>query len=273
MSPIAPEVLRNAIARQLGAAPDSLSFFNQGLCHQLWRVSPREGGQFLVKAERPEAQEKEANDLLTEAALLRQLHQSDPNLPIPQVLWVDASVPLFAYPMLPGTRMSEAWPRLHEEQRLALMQSIGRVQARLSQSLNASEAQALGLKDHRQETIEPEELEDLQALLTDARISPAQRSSWQQALEVLAKTEHLAVYAFCHNDSHHDNVLVDQQGRLTGILDFGDADYGDVHRELLRYVLDYPQYAGNAVQAFEQALGIQLSWPRIQALAVLQNIG
>lgn len=246
--------------------------FHKGQCNELWQVLPEEGSACLVKIPRDDAEEQEANDLHTEARLLQFLNTALPHLPLPQVLWVGAQVPLYAYTPLPGQRLSAVWPFLNESARQQLFFELGKCHAQWSKAIDYEQAMALGLADHRLESIAPDESETLRELLESGDLTQAHREAWKAALDLVQSTEHLALHTFCHNDAHHDNILVDQ-GRLSGILDFGDADYGDVHREFVRYVTDYPGHASYVLQGFEQEYSTQLCWSRIQALAVLQGIG
>ncbi|GAA4450963.1 hypothetical protein GCM10023189_12350 [Nibrella saemangeumensis] len=52
------------------------------------------------------------------------------------------------------------------------------------------------------------------------------------------------------------------------MVDFGDADTGDVHREFTRYAQDYPDYAEFILMSYETLSGRKLSRPHIVALAI-----
>lgn len=240
------------------------------MCNDAWYINTGTDA-FVMKMARETREEPEQNDLYTEAALLQQLHLRNPALPVPRVLFAASQPMVYAYHHIPGEWMKTAWPAMTEQERQELCAAIGQLHATLHGLLNEAECSALGLHIDRDATLEAENEDDLARVLADQELPAALRDLAVLCFHTLQASQPAAIYAFCHNDSHHENILV-HEGKLNGLVDFGDADHGDVHRDFGRYALDYPHYFETILRRYEAATGRRLSRKRILSRAFLEAL-
>jgi 4-aminobutyrate aminotransferase-like enzyme/Ser/Thr protein kinase RdoA (MazF antagonist) len=195
---------------------------------QNFRLDDPQGRSFLFKISNP-ADDASVIQFQTEALL--HIARQDPELPVPRVLptlngthWGEVTGPdgrthlvrLFSF--LPGRtpHTTELGPRaLHE---------LGSIVARLGRALRGFFHPASGydiLWDLKQaprlrpllhHVRDPERRAAVERVLDrfDARVAPVLPGLRAQVI---------------HNDTSLDNVLVDERGRITGIVDFGDMTH------------------------------------------------
>ena len=81
------------------------------------------------------------------------------------------------------------------------------------------------------------------------------------AHEVLAKVEQLAGHAqgcvVVHGDFSLGNVIVDEDGRVTGLIDVGQLGVGDPYRDIVIGWRDLGGFGADAQRAFLDALGMK----------------
>lgn len=80
----------------------------------------------------------------------------------------------------------------------------------------------------------------------------------------------------CHLFNEHfppitENILI-RDKEISGIIDFGEAQYGEVTREFSRYIRDYPYYFEHIVSAYEEISGNKISRERLISNALLSGL-
>jgi thiamine kinase-like enzyme len=148
---------------------------------------------------------------------------------------------------------------------------LGKFHAQLGKALTIEEINALQIANNPQAGLEKETEEDVARFLHDTAIPHPYKQLVKRLYEVFNETTSAACLGLCHNDSHHENILLNE-GKLACIIDFGDSCRGDVHSEFARYVQDYPQYAEIIIRNYEQLSGQNLCRERILALTILETV-
>ncbi len=241
--------------------------YGQGMCNNIWLAVTEDDQRFLIKQEREDKSEEEQNNLLREAKLIEKLKQKNGSLPIPDIVFINESPKMYGYTYVAGDTMKNIWNSLSDGEKTKLCESLGRFHADLQETLTEEEIFTLGIANSHS-CFDPEEMEDLERLVSNTSIAQHYRRAVEHIFEVFTSTDHYAFDKLCHNDSHFENILV-HEGKLACVIDFGDADFGDVHREFTRYYQDFPAHLETVLQSYEAASGHTLSRKRIKARSIL----
>ncbi|GAA4409907.1 hypothetical protein GCM10023187_33860 [Nibrella viscosa] len=266
------DTLKSAIEHRLGQKVLSLSQMGQGMCNTIWYADTYDQQTYLVKQERLEKYEEEQNNLVVEGNLLKTLNEKNPLLPIPQIIFVCENPRMYGYRYAPGRMMSEAWADLTEAERTSLCEQLGQFHYELGNTLTEPELIELALLNNKELEINEETDGDLLRFLDHPLIPETYQDLVLTIYHTILDTNAQSIFRFCHNDSHHENILL-VNGQLACVIDFGDADFGDVHREFSRYVLDYPDYYDIIVRTYERLSNTRLSRQRIIALSIMDTLG
>ena len=93
------------------------------------------------------------------------------------------------------------------------------------------------------------------------------------ATKLVCELEDAAPQAFLHRDLHPGNYLLDQdKRRLKAVFDFGDADFGDVHRDFAN-LATRPFLMQATASAWQRYTGITLDPHLMRAQAWLYYLG
>jgi Ser/Thr protein kinase RdoA (MazF antagonist) len=265
------ESLKKTIAENLNKQLISLSLKGQGMCNYAWYAISEDNQKYLIKQEKPEKEENEQNELLVEAGIIRKLNQKSPSLPVPQIVFLTENPRMYCYHYIEGEMMKSAWDFLSAKEKVLLCEDLGRFHAHLGKALTKEEIHELKIANNLQAALEKETEDDVEQFLHDSTIPRHYRQLVQRLYQVFDETKLSACFGLCHNDSHHENILLNE-GKLSGIIDFGDAVFGDVHSEFARYVQDYPPYFEIIVKTYEKLSGTNLCRRRILALTILETV-
>lgn len=263
--------LRVEIEQQLGRKIQRFSLLGKGMCNNAWLVLAEDQQRYVIKEEKAEKQEEEENDLLVEAEIIVKLNEKLPELPIPQVVFINENPKMYGYEYAKGELMKIAWNSLTEGQRNEVCIGLASFHANLINALNMGEIEELQLSVNLSDEEDEDAVEDLKLFQADVELAENYKEMAKLCYEIVQATASQAILGLCHNDSHHENILI-QEGQLSCVIDFGDADFGDIHREFTRYFQDYPGYADLIIQNFEKQSGKKLSKKRILALTVLDAL-
>lgn len=261
--------LKKLIATALGTPVSSLHLYGQGMCNNAWEVLTADGNRYLVKQERTDKKEEEANDLCTEAKLLATLNNMHPLMPVPQVAFAHENPPMYGYRFIEGRLMRDAWPTLTGAAQENLCHALGIFHATLSTALTRQQAASLGIAVNGRRNLDAATQAEIAHLLGCRNTTNTRKHLVSMACTAYDATGNAAVFGFCHNDSHHENILV-RDDTLAAVVDFGDAGWLDLHNEFARYALDYPAYFDTIIASYEKAGGPRLSRKRIVAIAILE---
>jgi aminoglycoside phosphotransferase (APT) family kinase protein len=185
-------------------------------------------------------------------------------LPIQAPIPVHTGTPALGYPWhwsvvswLPGAPVDQAQPHADEGQTLGAFLRALHVPA----PDNAPENPVRGVPLADRASGVEERLTRLRTS-TDA-ITPEVNAAWRDALEA-PETTHAH---WLHGDLHARNVLV-HEGRISGIIDWGDITSGDVATDLASIWMLFEDSAARAI-AIESYGGDEDTWRRARGWAVL----
>ncbi len=211
------------------------------------------------------------NSLLLEAKVAKQLQGLQLNIPTPTVVFVSVDPEMYCYRYLEGVPMIQVWPTLSQQERLKICQDLGKFHAQIGQKFTKTMAESIGLEIETTAYLHPEVEKEYHTLVTLSDLPDHIKVLAKTAKQIFDQTLHTGVFHFIHNDAHHENILI-KNTTISGIIDFGEAMYGEVAKEFSRYIRDYPDYVENIINAYEQASGNKLSRPRLISNALLSGL-
>ncbi|MDM1549544.1 phosphotransferase [Empedobacter falsenii] len=247
------------------------SLKGKGMCNNAWYAKTSDNEKYLIKQERPDKEAEEQNDLVTEAKTIQKLHEKNPNLPIPQIVFISELHKMYCYKYVEGEMMRGIWGKLSENEKILLCKDLGKFHAEFEISLSKDEAKNLGLNIDISTGLHKEIKEELDVFLNDSQILEKYKEVVKQICKIFDETDSEALFGFCHNDSHHENIII-REGRLACVIDFGDTEYGSIYAEFTRYVKDYPDYFEIIVKTYEELSNKKLSRTRLIAQTILDAI-
>jgi len=167
--------------------------------------------------------------------------------PIPVLEFWGQGLACMGYRKLPGKTLSR-------EQLLAL--PLGRIEA-LAQDLAYFLAQchlALSVPAAVGLGVERQGFEGLLALAQErlpGRLEPHEAALFERVVQQAQATKEGPDLCFLYNDIHHDNFVVDESWRLSGVYDFGDVAWGDRAADFRRPVEGDPRLFNALCSAYE----------------------
>lgn len=178
-------------------------------------------------------------------------------VPIPEPRWIGAAGdaypwPWFGAPHLPGSELAAA--RLPDDRREPLATAVGEL-------LRALHAPRLRSRIGPTLPVDPNRRADMSARVAVARGQLAalgEAGLWQTTPEVAALLEDAAALppssamVVLHGDLHPRHLLVEEGGRLTGVIDWGDVCIGDPSIDLS---VAFGTFAGASRSALFDAYG------------------
>ncbi|MFN7118048.1 MAG: aminoglycoside phosphotransferase family protein [Saprospiraceae bacterium] len=263
--------LKNTIEARLGKKIRAISLLGQGMCNNTWQIITENNDKYVIKQARLDQEENEQNDLLLEAKIIQRLNQKNPSLPVPRLLFITENPTMYAYHYISGNLMQEAWQHLSAAEKNSLCKDLAKFHYELGQTLSLEEAHDLGIFVNAASALEAETEADVKTFLMDVNIPKKYKAIVEAMYETYYSTQDQAFLTLCHNDAHPGNIII-HQGKLSGIIDFGDAEYGDIHIEFTRYAQDYPAHFDLIIKSYESLANITLSKKRIIAQAILEGI-
>lgn len=211
------------------------------------------------------------NSLLLEAKVAKQLQGVQLNIPTPTVVFVSVDPKMYCYRYFEGVPMIQVWPTLSQQERLKVCQDLGRFHSEIGKKFTKAMAQMIGLEIENTPYLHPEVEKEYHALVTQSDLPDHIKVLAKTAKQIFDQTANATVFHFIHNDAHHENILI-KNTTISGIIDFGEAMYGEVAKEFSRYIRDYPDYVENIINAYEQESGNKLSRPRLISNALLSGL-
>ncbi|OJK03593.1 hypothetical protein ASPACDRAFT_39209 [Aspergillus aculeatus ATCC 16872] len=182
--------------------------------------------------------------LCTEGAVMRVLAQ-DPKIPAPRVLheWIDSNRRYFILQeRMRGETLQDAWPRLFQTQKKAIAAQVGQVRQRLRR-LTSPCIQSVGggacyppyewgFRTRAQGPFASDA--DLRAAIRSYLTGILDRELPDQILDNLMSCMPASgYYVLTHGDLHISNIMVNEAGRLVGIIDWEYAAYYPIWFEYL----------------------------------------
>jgi hypothetical protein len=178
---------------------------------------------------------------------------------------------MYGYEFIEGEMLRSLWSSLTHEERIAICTALGIFHAEIGKRFTKEMSEEIGIMIDSATGLHPEVLAEYQRLVVDERVPDDVRSLAKEAKDIFDASEHEAVFQFIHNDAHHENILIKDK-QISGIIDFGDAEYGEMSREFSRYIRDFPDYFPHIVGAYEKASGNTLSRKRLVSNSFISDL-
>lgn len=242
----------------------------QGMCNNTYYVETSDGKRYLLKEEREDKKTEEQNDLVIEGSVVRCLSDLDSTLPIPNVIFVSGDPKMYCYEYVEGEMMVYAWEKLKESEKIGVAKSIGAFHANIGKHLTADQAQEIGIVVDESPGLDSTGERTIQAFLDDD-VPESYKESAQKAKKLFDETQEYAIFQCIHNDTHNENTILHNQ-RLAAVVDFGDCEYGDVHREFSYHVRRYPEYLEHFIAGHKASSGKSLSLQRLISYAIIADV-
>ncbi len=243
----------------------------KGACNNAYYIETEEGKKYIVKQEREDKELSEQNSLLVEARVEEELYKNNLSVPIPKVIFVGEFPAIYGYEYLEGDLMRSIWESLGESERIDICHKLGVFHAEMGKKISKDEARDLGVKINESTDLHPEIIEEYDLILSSSDIPEEFKVLARKAREIFNTTFDKTFFQFIHNDAHHENVLI-KDNKISGIIDFGDAEYGEIAKEFSRYIRDFPNYFTHIVSAYEEESGNKLSYIRLVTNAFLSGL-
>ncbi len=240
----------------------------KGACNNAYYIETENGGKYIVKQERDVKEFQPQNDLVVEAGVAERLLALDLSIPTPQVVFVSENPKMYGYKYIEGDLMRGVWPSLVETDKMSVCQALGRWHAEIGKKFTREMAEACHITIDTSPDIHPEVLADYNRLILSTDIPEDFKILAKEAKSIFDGTMDKMKFQFIHNDSHHENIIIKDKS-VSGIIDFGNAEHGEIAKEFSRYIRDYPDYFTYIVSAYEAASESKLCYERLVSHALL----
>lgn len=227
-------------------------------------------GKYIVKQEREDKEFQPQNDLVVEATIIQKLESLNLSLPIPKVVFVSDDPKMYGYKYIEGEILRSVWDSLTEEEKMNICHSLGHFHAEIGKKVTKEMSGASGIKINDSSGLHPEVAKDYDRLILDANIPSEFKSLAMKAKKIFDQTLDKIFFQFLHNDAQHENILIKDK-EISGIIDFGEAEYGEVAKEFSRYIRDFPDHFQYIISAYEEETGNKLSHERLVSNALLSG--
>lgn len=242
----------------------------KGAVNNAYYIETKDGKKYLVKQERDDKEVQPQNDLVVEAKIAQKLHGLNLFVPIPNVIFISEYPKMYGYEYIEGDLMRGVWQNLMETEKIDICRKLGFFHAEIGKKFTKEMAKAISIKIDMSADLHPEVSSDYDRLIIDIDVPEYFKILAREAKSIFDKTQDKLVFQFLHNDSHHENIIIKNK-MISGIIDFGNAEYGEIAKEFSRYIRDFPGYFQYIVSAYEEASGNKISYERIVSNALLSG--
>ncbi|MEK7187251.1 MAG: aminoglycoside phosphotransferase family protein [Patescibacteria group bacterium] len=263
--------LKLKIGKLLGKEITEFSLQGKGYCNNAYLVRTSDGAKYIVKEARSDKAFHPQNDLQAEAKVAQQLYSLGLSVPTPHVVFVSEHPKMYGYEYIEGEMLMDLWGALSEDERIQICTALGYFHAEIGKKFTKGMAEATGIKINDSAGLHPEVAEEYEKVFASADVPEEFKDLAKQAKLIFDTTTGDTVFQFIHNDSHHENILIKDR-RIAGIIDFGEAEYGEVAKEFSRYIRDFPEHFQYIVSTYEEGSGNKLSRKRLVSTAFLSGL-
>ena len=267
---ITHDQLKLKIQEYLGKEITQFTLKGKGACNNAYYIETIDGGRYIVKEEREDKETHEQNSLAVEGRVIQQLGDLGLSVPLPTIAFVSEELKMYGYEYVDGDIMRGIWNSLSEHEKIDICRSLGNFHAEIGKKFTKEMSEAVGIEINNSTGLHPEVVERYEKWSIDSKIPEDFRNLVIQARSIFESTHNDVFFQFIHNDAHHENVLI-KDAKISGIIDFGDAEYGEIAKEFSRYIRDYPDYFQHIVSAYEEVSGNKLSYKRLVSNAFVSG--
>jgi Ser/Thr protein kinase RdoA (MazF antagonist) len=263
--------LKVKIEKILDKQITEFSLKGQGDCNYAYYFETTDGSKYIAKVEREQKQTQDQNDLIVESNIISQLYDAKPSVPVPHVVAASENPKLYIYEYIEGELMRGVWGALSEEEKIDIGRSLGQFHAEIGQKLTKEMCAISGVEISEATGLRPKVIEEeYDRLILEPDVPNTFKDLVKEAKRIFDGTTGKLIFQFIHNDGHPENILIKDK-KIVGVIDFGDAEYGDVAKEFSRYVRDIPDYFKYIISSYEEVSGNKLSLERVVSNALISG--
>lgn len=248
----------------------TLALKGSGLCNNAYYLETKSGEKYIVKQEKEAKGFEPENSLLVEAKVVKKLNLADLDIPIPYIVFVSENPDMYGYRYIEGDTLKEIWRLLSEEEKNSVCIQLGRFHAQIGHKITKETARQIGITIDESTDSHPETKEEYELILKDNTVPEGFKELVTKAKLLLDTTVSESVFQFIHNDAHHENIIIKDK-KVSGIIDFGNAEYGETAKEFSRYIRDFPHHFEYIVSSYEKVSGNRLSRKRLVSNACVSG--
>jgi len=265
------EEFKATIEQCLGKEIDQFSLFGKGFVNNAYLVETNDGEKYIVKQEKEVKEFQPQNTLLVEAHVAQELDKAGLNIPVPKVVFISEEPVMYGYHYIEGDLMISIWGLLTNDEKINICRILGIFHAEIGKKISRESAIEMGVLNNNSIGLHPETVEEYNSILKSNDVPDEWKLLAQHAKNIFDATSDKTVFQFIHNDAHHENIII-QDKNIVGIIDFGNAEYGEIAKEFSRYIRDFPDYFQYIVSAYEEASGNKLSHERLVSNALISGL-
>lgn len=264
------ESLKRIIAQHLNQEITLFTLKEKGLVNNAYYVETSTG-EYIVKQERAEKEFRPQNDLSVEAAVIKKLSTLELYIPVPHIVFVSDKPKMYGYEYIAGDMLIDVWASLAEDEKIQICRELGKFHAEIGKKFTRQMAKDVGIKINMSLDVHPETIKDNESILANREVPEELKNLLKEARQIFNTTMDTGVFQFLHNDAQHENILIKDK-RISGVIDFGESEYGEVTKEFSRYIRDFPDYFQHIVSAYEDNSGNKLSYKRLVSYSLLSGL-
>ena len=262
--------LKTIIQNLLNKEITQFSLKGKGAVNNAYYIETSDGKKYIVKQERTDKEVQPQNDLVTEARVTKMLCELNLSIPIPNIIFISEVPKMYCYEFIEGNPMKELWINLTEAERVDICCKLGYFHAEIGKKFTKEMAEKVGIKIDMSPDLHPEVLAEYNRLILDEAVPEEFVKLVKLAKSIFERTQSRLVFQFLHNDAHHENVII-RDKIISGFIDLGMSEYGEIAKEFSRYIRDYPGYFQHIVSAYEKESGSVLSYGRLVSNALISG--
>lgn len=263
------EDLERIIAQHLNQEVTLFTLKGKGLVNNAYYVETR-AGKYIVKQEREDKEFQPQNDLVVEAAVIKQFSTLELSIPVPHIAFVSEKPKMYGYEYIEGQMLIDVWPALTDDEKIQICRGLGNFHAEIGKKFTKQMAEEVGVQVNTSVDVHPETIKDNESILVNANVPEELKALLKEARQVFDTTMDKGVFQFLHNDAQHENIIIKDK-KISGIIDFGESEYGEVTKEFSRYIRDFPHHFHHIVSAYEEKSGNKLSYKRLISYSLLSG--
>ncbi len=267
------EKIRNKVEKILNENITECILKATGACNDAYYLRTCKGKKYIVKQERTVQEFTPQNTLIVEATVIKHLYKLHLSIPVPRISFISENPDMYGYEFIHGNTLIDVWSLLSEENKIKIFYDLGHFHAEIGKQISKEKAKELGVKIDNSLNLHPEVLSEYDEILSNEKTPETLKVLARKAKKIFDTTmiSNKTVFQFIHNDAHHENIIIKNK-KVSGFIDFGNAEYGEIAKEFSRYIRDYPHYFRYIVLSYEENSGNKLSYDRLITNALLSGL-
>jgi Ser/Thr protein kinase RdoA (MazF antagonist) len=177
---------------------------------------------------------------------------------------------MYGYKYIEGELLRSVWPSFSEQEKIDICTALGKFHSEIGKKFTKEMSKASGIRINESLGWHPEIVKAYDRYTADNSIPSEYRELVKKARGIYDATLDKAFFQFIHNDAHHENIIVKDK-KISGVIDFGDSEYGEIAKEFSRYIRDFPEHFQYIVDSYIKESGNTLSYPHLISNAFISG--